>query len=96
VDARRLELIMTVQRETAALQLEIDRCRNLLACVLDDNLDEHGLMQVSRFVEEKRREASLQGVLEEAISVLDESRKAFKSKQLEMLRKKLTRALAQC
>jgi hypothetical protein len=64
--------------------------------VLDDNLDEHGLMQVSRFMEEKRREVSLRGVLEEAISVLDESRRAFKSKQLELLRKKLTRALAQC
>ncbi len=39
------------------------------------------------------REQQLKKALEEAIEVLEESRKAFKSKQLERLRKKLTRVL---
>ncbi len=39
------------------------------------------------------REKLLRGALLEAIEVLEESRKAFKSKRLEMLRKKLTKAL---
>ena len=39
------------------------------------------------------REKQLAEAIEEAIDVLEESRKAFKSKQLERLRKKLTRTL---
>jgi hypothetical protein len=39
------------------------------------------------------REAELRSVIGEAIKVLEESRKAFKSKRLEALRKKLTNAL---
>ena len=37
----------------------------------------------------------LKETLAEAVEVLDRSRKAFKSKQLETLRKKLTRVLAE-
>lgn len=37
----------------------------------------------------------LKSILLEAISVLEETRKAFKSKQLEALRKKMIRVLAQ-
>lgn len=39
------------------------------------------------------RTLELKKALKEAIEVLEESRKAFKSKQLEALRKKLTRVL---
>ncbi len=39
------------------------------------------------------REKLLREALLEAIEVLEESRKAFKSKRLEMLRRKLTKAL---
>lgn len=39
------------------------------------------------------REVILKDVIREAIDVLEESRKAFKSKRLEALRKKLTNAL---
>ncbi|HDR15822.1 MAG TPA: hypothetical protein ENN79_10150 [Desulfobacteraceae bacterium] len=39
------------------------------------------------------REKQLLQVLQEAIFVLEESRKAFRSKQLECLRKRLTKAL---
>jgi hypothetical protein len=38
----------------------------------------------------------LKGILLEAIYILEETRKAFKSKQLEALRKKMIRALAEC
>lgn len=38
----------------------------------------------------------LKGILLEAIEALENSRKAFKSKELETLRKKLIKALADC
>jgi len=38
---------------------------------------------------------TLKGVLAETIGVLEETRKAFKSKRLEVLRKKLIRVLAE-
>lgn len=41
----------------------------------------------------KSREIILKEAILEAIAVLEESRKAFKSKRLEMLRKKLTKVL---
>jgi hypothetical protein len=41
----------------------------------------------------RSREACFKQAIEEAINVLEESRKAFKSKRLEVLRKKLTRVL---
>ena len=41
----------------------------------------------------KSREAILRDAIKDAIEALEQSRKAFKSKQLEVLRKKLTRVL---
>jgi hypothetical protein len=37
----------------------------------------------------------MKAAIQEAIEVLDESRKAFKSKRLEILRKRLTQVLAE-
>lgn len=42
---------------------------------------------------EHPREKMLEGAIQEAIDVIEESRKAFKSKKLEALRKRLTKAL---
>jgi len=96
VDANRQELLMSIHRNMAALQLEIERYRNLLSCVLDGNMNEAGLLQMTPRLEENRREPPLREVLQEAITILDESRRAFKSKKLEILRKRLTQALAEC
>ena len=52
----------------------------------------HPCMKFSASSSEER-EAALRNVIAEAIEVLEESRKAFKSKRLEALRKKLTNAL---
>jgi hypothetical protein len=41
----------------------------------------------------RARERELKPALQEAITVLEQSRKTFKSKQLEQLRKKLTQTL---
>jgi hypothetical protein len=41
----------------------------------------------------RNREARLSAAIKEAIDVIEESRKAFKSKRLEALRKKLTQVL---
>ncbi|EFK09132.1 conserved hypothetical protein [delta proteobacterium NaphS2] len=51
--------------------------------------DGHSDMKFSAY----SREAALRNVIREAVEVLEESRKAFKSKRLEALRKRLTNAL---
>ncbi len=79
----------------AELQDGIERCRLLFDSVLDESIDEAGLVRLMEHLEGAHRDSRLRDVLREAIFVLDESRKAFKSKQLENLRKRLTRALAE-
>ena len=44
-------------------------------------------------IDKSTDETSLKKAIREAIEVLEESRKAFKSKRLEALRKKLTKVL---
>jgi hypothetical protein len=64
-----------------------------IASLLDKNLDEKDLVHLRLFSVERSREVRLKQAIHEAIEVLEESRKAFKSKKLEALRKMLTRQL---
>ncbi|MCP4579157.1 MAG: hypothetical protein GY846_23020 [Deltaproteobacteria bacterium] len=88
-------------KEPASLKA-IDRSMQELHAVIDS----HRSLMVSIFGQEKTGmptenppcpprsgEGALKDVIREAIDVLEESRKAFKSKKLESLRKKLTNAL---
>jgi hypothetical protein len=95
VEIRRQELLLAIHRNMAELREGIDRCRRLMDCVLDENIDEAGLAHVREILEGSHQDSNLRDVVREAIFVLDESRKAFKSKKLENLRKRLTQALAE-
>jgi hypothetical protein len=64
-----------------------------IASLLEENLDEKDLVHFRLFSGDRSREARLKKAIHEAIEVLEESRKAFKSKKLEALRKMLTREL---
>ena len=91
---RKRELIESINKSMTAVQSEADRCRCLMTAVLEREIDEQLLAELSLLVSppccktEKLKEA-----MREAIEVLEESRKAFKSKRLEALRKKLTQVL---
>ena len=76
---------------------ELQRGINVHCClvrsILEGRISEgNGLPEIKIFPG-NRREQLLKEALKETIIVLEESRKAFKSKQLEALRKKLTQVL---
>jgi hypothetical protein len=75
------------------LQQGIDTHCCLVTSVLEDRLDECSLRPLLDVCPKRSRELKLEKTIREAIDILEESRKAFKSKRLEALRKKLTRVL---
>jgi hypothetical protein len=90
VDKR--DLITVINRNTEELHQKIDMQRCLMTTLLEKKVGDE---TVEQFVlpgispdENRLKQAIL-----EAIDVLEESRKAFKSKRLEVLRKKLTQVL---
>ena len=89
-----LENIRSVINAMAGRVAELNQQLDMLSCFVQENdpsregadgRDELGLPLV--------REEKLKAALKEAIEELEESRKSFKSKRLELLRKKLTRTL---
>ncbi len=94
-DEEKQELLETLSRNMAVLQREVGQCRSLIGMLLGRNVNEPfpGMLQgvsMSASSENRLRESVL-----EAIDTLEETRKAFKSKRLETLRKKLTQVLAE-
>ena len=65
----------------------------LITSIVEDRLDEHTLRPLLDLCPKRSREVRLETAIKEAIEILEESRKAFKSKRLETLRKNLTRVL---
>jgi len=65
----------------------------LVASILGEDVNEHNLFPLLDFCPKRSRERCLEKAIKEAIDVIEESRKAFKSKTLEALRKKLTSVL---
>ena len=84
------ELITAIDRSAEDLHQQIEMHRKRVASMLGDRLDEGDLQGLFDFCPLRSREARLKQAIVEAIEVLEESRKAFKSKRLESLRKKLT------
>lgn len=75
------------------LQHRLDQHSCLIAAILDGQVDSHNLAphgdaRLSWSREEKFRQA-----IKEAIEVLEQSRRSFKSKELKILRKKLLQVL---
>ena len=65
----------------------------LVSSILEGQVDERSLRPLLDICPKRFREQLLKDAIKEAIDVLEESRKAFKSKKLEALRKKLTQVL---
>ena len=95
--ANRNELINAVGESVQDLQCCIDRHRRLVAAALEQRADKPGVGHFSQILEvqcSRQREKKLKAAIRDAIEDLEQSRKSFKSKQLESLRKKLIQVLA--
>jgi hypothetical protein len=86
-------LIMALGRSAEELHQHIEAHRKLVSSMLGKRMDEDDLKGFFDFCPLRSRETRLREAIQETIEVLDESRKAFKSKRLEALRKKLTMIL---
>ncbi|MFP4071775.1 MAG: hypothetical protein ACLFTB_06970 [Desulfovibrionales bacterium] len=87
------ELIEALTTSIKHLQQGIDTHCCLVTSILNGHVDERTLRRLTEGCPGKSREMMLREAIREAIEVLEASRKAFKSKQLEALRKKLTNVL---
>ncbi len=91
--AEKNEMLNVLSTKLHDLQKDIHLQCNLVNSILNDNIDDKSLKQLIERCPKRLRERKLEAAISEAIEVLDASRKAFKSKQLEVLRKKLTQTL---
>lgn len=86
--------LKAIDRSIQELHTAIDSHHSAMVSILgqeETGVQPHRQSAMGRFA--PSREAALRSVIREAIEVLEESRKAFKSKRLEVLRKKLTGTL---
>ena len=88
----RKNLITVIEKSAEELHQKIDMHRYLMATILKQRVKDESIKGLT-FSSYSPDETRLKEVLMEAIEVLEESRKAFKSRRLEALRKKLTAAL---
>jgi len=93
LDSRKENLLNAINETVDELQRGIDRYRSLVTSVLQDRFDECDLQHIIHLGPSRTAELKLRQAVMDAIHVLEESRKAFKSKQLELLRKRLTQVL---
>ncbi|MCK4649043.1 hypothetical protein KAT51_05935 [bacterium] len=88
---KKRDLIEVIDKSTEELHQRIDMYRYLMATILDKKVSENRLNQIP--LPSSHRELRLKEAMKDTIEVLEETRKAFKSKRLEALRKKLTQVL---
>ena len=91
--AQKRALIEIIDKNTEDLHKKIDMHRYLIATILDKKVSEKRLDHI--ILPEPEKELRLSNAIKEAIEVLEETRKAFKSKRLEVLRKRLTQVLTE-
>jgi hypothetical protein len=87
------DVINALNASVKELQQGIDTHCYLVSSILQGEVDERHLRSLSNFCPKRPQELMYEDAIKEAIEVIEESRKAFKSKRLEMLRKKLTQVL---
>lgn len=87
------DLMSALHASVKELQQGIDRHTCLVASIFRDEVDERGLQSALQCCSYRSNELCMKEAIKEAIEVLEESRKAFKSKRLEKLRKRLTQVL---
>ena len=86
------DLVTVINRSTEELHQKIDMHHYLITSLLEKKVGDETINQLSlpTYSPDEKR---LKQAIMETIDVLEESRKAFKSKRLEVLRKKLTQLL---
>ena len=87
------DLINALNLSVKELQQGIDAHCCLVASILENRIDERNLQPLLDLCPKRSRELRFEKAIKETIEELEESRKAFKSKRLEALRKKLTAVL---
>ena len=85
------DLIKVIDKSAEELHQKIDMHRYLMATIIDKKISEKKLNHI--LLPDSHREFRLKKAIKETIEILEETRKAFKSKRLEALRKKLTGVL---
>ena len=86
------DLITVIDRSAQELHKKINIHRYLMTTILNQRVDD-GIIKRISLPSYSADEGRLKEAIQEAIEVLEESRKAFKSKRLEVLRKRLTQVL---
>ena len=87
------EVITALSTSVREIQKGIEMQCGLLAALMDDHPDADGLRAHLELCPGFSREQKLRQAIQEAIEVIESTRRSFKSKQLETLRKKLTQVL---
>lgn len=87
------KLITALNTSVKELQQGVDLHCRLLNSVLQGNNEKQDLLPILDPPRKQSQEQMMRQAINEAIEELEESRKAFKSKKLEALRKKLTQVL---
>ncbi len=82
-------MLRTVRESIQSLYQDIEKHRYVIGSILEGQSEGQTHRSLCS------RELRLKAAIREAVEVLDESRKAFKSKRLETLRRQLTQALAE-
>jgi hypothetical protein len=88
----RCELTERINKSLLELYQGMDSHRCLLASILGQEEGEQ-LPGIPEIYSARARERKLKEAIKEAVEVLEETKKAFKSKRLESLRKRLTQVL---
>ena len=91
-DVNKRNLIRAIDKSTKDLHQQIDMHHHLMATLLKQRMDDGNINQLF-LPAYSPDETKLKEAIRETIEILEESRKAFKSKRLEALRKKLTQVL---
>jgi len=86
------DLITVIDKNAEELHQRIDMYRYLMVTILEQRVNDRSIKKLSRSAYSPD-EMRMKEALRETIEVLEESRRAFKSKRLEALRKKLTAIL---
>ena len=89
----KVDIIQQLNTSMKTLQEGIDTHCYLVASLLESQADPQNILPLLDRCPKRPRELKLEQALKEAIEVLEESRKAFKSRKLGELRKKLTHTL---
>ena len=90
--ANKKDMVNLIDKSAEELHLKINMHYHLMVAMLEQGPDNENMKEL--FLPScYHKESRLKGAIEEAIDVLEQTRRAFKSKRLEILRKKLTQVL---